>query len=401
MHLDLNSCFATIEQQANPHLRGRPIAVAAYNSPNGCILAPSVEAKRFGVKTGMRVKDGRQLCPDLKILEPDPNKYRYVHVKLRQLLNDYTNDLYPKSIDEFVLNFTGAPAYKKGLFEVGAQIKSRIKQEIGDYITVSIGIAPNRFLAKTASNLQKPDGLCEINAQNHIDIYARLKLLDLCGIATNTMITLNKAGIFTVTDLHTSNPYVLHTALGSVWGYYWYLRLRGWEIEDYESKRQSFSNSYSLPKPLTELSDLAPILTKLVEKMSTRLRGEGYRTKGIFLYFRYKDKTSWHMHAKTQAVLFDTRDIYKEIIHMFAKSLHKPVTLVAVGCFNVVQSADVQLSLFEDAEKKERLVRAIDTLNSRWGNFVVSQASILSKTKYVHDRIGFGKISEKNPLEEW
>src|SRR5476651_1297305 len=110
MWIDLNSCFATIEQQANPKLRGKPVAVAAYNSPAGCIVAPSVEAKRLGIKTGMRVKDGMMLCKDLIVLSPDPMKYRNVHLGLKKIFSDYTDKLTPKSIDEFVLNLEGYPA---------------------------------------------------------------------------------------------------------------------------------------------------------------------------------------------------------------------------------------------------------------------------------------------------
>ena len=103
LHLDLNSCFATIEQQANPHLRGKPVAVAAYTTPSGCIVAPSVEAKRYGIKVGMRVKDGKLLYPGLIVLPPDPWKYRNVHLGLRRVLSDYTADLTPKSIISLVL----------------------------------------------------------------------------------------------------------------------------------------------------------------------------------------------------------------------------------------------------------------------------------------------------------
>ncbi|MBU1133155.1 DNA polymerase IV, partial [Patescibacteria group bacterium] len=131
MHVDINSCFATIEQQANPSLRGKPVAVAAFDSPSGCILASSIEAKKLGIKTGFRVKEGKLICPDLIVLEPDPPKYRDVHLKLRNLLRTYTENVIPKSIDEFVLNLEGYPAYKKGMFSVGKEIKKRIKNEVG------------------------------------------------------------------------------------------------------------------------------------------------------------------------------------------------------------------------------------------------------------------------------
>ncbi|KKT68577.1 MAG: DNA-directed DNA polymerase, partial [Microgenomates group bacterium GW2011_GWC1_44_37] len=176
MHIDLNSCFATIEQQANPLLRDKPIAVAAYDSPNGCILAPSVQAKKLGIKVGMRVKDGRLLCPDLIVLPSDPDKYRSVHLGLKKVLSVYTPDIVPKSIDEFVLNFAGTPALRRDLFLIGQEVKDRIRKEVGDYLTVSIGLGPNRFLAKTASNLHKPDGLDEINKNNFLKIYESLTL---------------------------------------------------------------------------------------------------------------------------------------------------------------------------------------------------------------------------------
>src|SRR3989338_11268157 len=114
MHVDLNSCFATIEQQANPHLRGKPIAVAAYTTGNGCIVAPSVEAKKLGIKVGMGVKDGQAICPKLIVLSPDPDKYRFVHQGLRKILSDYTDKITPKSIDEFVLEIQGLDMWQTG-----------------------------------------------------------------------------------------------------------------------------------------------------------------------------------------------------------------------------------------------------------------------------------------------
>jgi DNA polymerase-4 len=114
LHIDLNSCFATVEQQANPQLRGRPIAVAAYKTPSGCILAPSVEAKRLGIKTGMRVKDGKLLCPELIVLEPDPWKYRNVHLQLRKLLSAYVETPVPKSDELF--SILGFLSMRKVLF---------------------------------------------------------------------------------------------------------------------------------------------------------------------------------------------------------------------------------------------------------------------------------------------
>src|SRR3989344_6324306 len=294
MHIDLNSCFATIEQQANPKLRGKPIAVAAYTTPSGCILAPSVEAKRFGIKTGMRVKEGKLLCPELIVLSSDPAKYRDVHLKLRQLISSYTNNFSPKSIDEFVLDLEGYPSFTKGMREIGREIKARIKKEIGDWLTVSIGIAPNRFLAKTAAGLKKPDGLDEINKSNFWEIFSKLKLTYLCGIAKQNSARLGSFGIYTVLDFYNADIRTLKNTFHSVVGYDWHLRLRGWEIDDVQFGRRSYGNSYALPKPLYKKEDLAPILQKLVEKTGFRLRRAGYKTSGVHVAILYRDGNFWH-----------------------------------------------------------------------------------------------------------
>jgi DNA polymerase IV len=185
MHVDLNSCFATIEQQANPLLRGKPIVVAAYNSPNGCVVVPSIEAKRFGIKTGMTVRDARLLYPAVIVRTPDPPKYRAVHVQFRKIFIDYSPAVTPKSIDEAVIDFTDTYAlYNRTLPDIGREIKRRFRSEIGEWMVCSIGISTNRFLAKLAASLQKPDGLTVIDHTNVLSVYERVSLLDLNGINT-------------------------------------------------------------------------------------------------------------------------------------------------------------------------------------------------------------------------
>lgn len=396
MHIDLNSCFATIEQQANPLLRGRAVAVAAYTTSTGCIIAPSVEAKRYGIKVGMRVRDGKLLCPGLVVLSPDPGKYRDVHCKLRSLLADYTEKVIPKSIDEFVFKPTCPP---EAILAKGGEIKQRIKKEIGEAITVSVGLGPNRFLAKTASNLHKPDGLDEINKDNFLKVYSSLALTDLCGIKLRSALRLNSLGIYSVMDFYNASIWKLKAAFNSISGYYWYLRLRGFEVDDFASKRASFGNSFALPKPFEETRDLSPILQKLVVKMSSRLRKAGYKTKGIHLAISYRDGSFWHKGYKTFKVLFDSRDIYKRAYRLLLESPYKkPVREIAVSCFNLVKDNLLQLEFFEDMEKKTNLVRAIDRVNERWGSFMITPASMLGTNKYAPDRIAFGGVKE---LEEF
>lgn len=399
MHIDLNSCFATIEQQANPLLRGKPIAVAAYVTPSGCILAPSVEAKTFGVKVGMRVKEGKILCPSLIVLAPDPWKYRNVHLALRKIVSDYTADFSPKSIDEFVLNLEGYPAYQKGMHKVGQEIKLRIKEEVGEWITVSIGIAPNRFLAKTAAGLHKPDGLDEINETSYFETYSKLKLIDLCGIKTRNIVRLNGVGVFTVLDFYKSDILTLKRAFDSILGYYWYLRLRGWEIDDVTFGRKSYGNSFALPKPLTTIEELSPILSELVEKMGRRLRKAGYAAGGVHVSIVYRDWSFWHKGATTQEVIFDSRDIYKIALRLLSLSPYKkPVRELAVSSFNLKERRVLQLSLVEDLVEKEKLVDAVDLVNEKWGDSSLTPARIIASNQRILDRIAFGGVKE---LEEF
>lgn len=183
MHIDLNSCFATIEQQANPLLRGKPLVVAAYNTPNGCVLSPSIEAKQYGIKVGSTVREARLLCRYVIVRTTDPPKYRDVHLKFRKIFNDYSPNVVPKSIDEAIIDFSGVPV-KKSLITIGKEIKRRMGKEIGEWISCSIGIATNRFLAKMGASIKKPDGLEVITHENVKAMYNRLKLTDLYGINT-------------------------------------------------------------------------------------------------------------------------------------------------------------------------------------------------------------------------
>lgn len=393
MHIDINSCFASVEQQANPLLRDKPVAVAAYNSPNGCILSPSVQAKKFGVKVGMRVKDGQKLCPGLIILASDPDKYRSVHLALRDLLSVYTPDINPKSIDEFVLDFTSVPNLRDNLFAVAVEIKDRIKKEIGDYLTVSIGLAPNRFLAKTASNLHKPDGLDEINQYNFSEIYQSLTLMDLHGINTQNTLRLNMAGIQTVSELYAADSHYLRRAFRSILGLHWYLRLRGWEVDGEAWQTKSFGHSYSPPKALVTPTELAPILSKLVEKVGARMRHSGFQAKGIHLALTYRNRTYWQRSLTLGQPISSSQDIYYIAHRLLLRSPGMvPVRNIAISCFSLGSSQTMQLNLFKDSLKQEKLTQAIDEVNDRWGAFVVSPGTMIKAAGLVPESIGFGNI---------
>lgn len=395
MHIDLNSCFATVEQQANPRLRGVPLVVAAYPTGGGCILASSVEAKKLGIKTGMRVREAKAICSTLCVLEPDPPKYRFVHERLSTLLSQYSSSLVSCSIDEFAIHFdeSHSPFLRnRNIYEIGKEIKARIKTEIGDYLTVSIGIGPNRFLAKVASNLKKPDGLTAIDKNNFERVYKKLALTDLHGINKRNALRLNSVGIYNPWDFYQAPLWKLKAAFASITSRFWYMRLRGWEIDSQDFSRKSYGNSYALPKSSGTLEELLPILQKLVEKTGSRMRAAGYQAQGVHVGLWFRDRGFWHKGMNLERALCDSRDIYKVMCTLLYQCPKlKPVHTLSETCFNLKPYKNVQLELFEDTYKKRKVISAIDRVNDRWGMFTIGPAQIIKASRAAPDRIAFGK----------
>lgn len=399
MHIDLNSCFATVEQQANPHLRGKPVAVAAYTTPNGCVIAPSIEAKKLGIKVGMRVREAKAIYPKLIVLSPDPDKYRFVNRKILALLREYSCNLSVKSIDEIVLNFSGGRFFPERIQEAAWEIKNRIRQEIGEWLIVSIGIAANRYLAKIASGLKKPDGLIVIDQNNFQEIYQKMKVKELCGVKFNNMLRLHRVGIFTVQDMYRADIIRLKAAFMSITAYYWYLRLRGFEIDEAEFARKSFGHSYAIYKATSNPVILTCLLCKLVEKMGKRLRSAGYNAQGIHISLEYCDDSFWHHGYMTAAKMYASNELYQQARKlMFSSPFKKPVRIIAVSCFKLTKNPLAQLCLLQEEEEKRALTSAIDAVNDRYGIFTVFPATMMSSKDYIPDRIAFGGIRE---LEEF
>jgi DNA polymerase-4 len=398
MHVDLNSCFATIEQQANPLLRGKPIVVAAYNSPNGCVVAPSIEAKRYGIKTGMTVRDARLLYPGVIVKTPDPAKYRAVHLMFRRIFRDYSPDVTPKSIDEAVIDLTDTLCLYKGtVVDLGKEIKRRFREEIGEWMQCSIGVGTNRFLAKLAASLHKPDGLDVIDHTNVLEVYKRVSLLDLSGINTRFQARLNAYGIFTPMEFYQAPLELLKKQVfQSILGYYWFLRLRGHEIDAIDFKRKSFGNTYALGKQTNDPRELAKLLMKLCEKTGRRLRRAKYSAQGVHVSCVYTDLSWWHIGRKFDVPVYTTRDIYIKALRLLNGSGYtKHVRNLAVSVYDLIPSTSEQLELF--SSRTHAVAEAMDKINDRWGEFVITPALMMGMGDIILDRISFGGVKE---LEE-
>lgn len=403
MYIDINSCFATIKQQAYSHLRNKPVVIAAYTTPAGCILSPSIEAKRLGIKTGMRVREAKAICPNVIVCESDPDLIRDVSKKFNNICGDYSPDVSPKSIDEVMIDFKNVPT-NKNLIEIGREIKRRIKNEIGEWIVCSIGISTNRFLSKLASSLHKPDGLDMIDYRNIRQVYSSVKLTDLNGINIRFQSRLNSAGISSPLQFLDTNEEVLRKQVfKSIVGHYWYWQLRGYEVDWLnDTKRKSFGQEYSLGEKTSDQEKLAAIIMMLCEKMGRRLRQSGLVAYGVHLGLTYNDWGFWHMGEKFSECSYTTREFFSRAMSIFKKQpFKKIVSKVSVSCYDLKEKADVPVGLFDEGLDRKRSVSdAVDRINDKYGEYVITPALMIKTKKTVLDRIAFGGLKSQRLVNE-
>ncbi len=398
MHIDLNSCYAIIEQQANRLLRNKPVGIAAYDSPRGFVLASSYEAKRKGVKL-MRVQEAKDICPNIVILTPDPEKYFDAHRRFRKVLEKYTDDVVPKSIDEFVVNFKGTRVLRGGqsLTQIGRQIKRDIKKSLGEYVTVNIGIASNRFLAKVAAGLDKPDGMDVVVADDIYSLYGQLDLIDLPGINYRYKARLNMAGIFSPLDFLEASMFMLKKQVfKSIVGYYWYLRLRGFEVDSENFRTKSFGNDYSVGQKTSDPEEISRLLMKLCEKTGRRLRKHGYQAGGVFLGMGFENNSWWAESHRTRAVVYSTQDIYAHIMRLFRQApIPARLVHVNIAVNRLTPVEPLQLGLFDDTRLDTRsLAIASDDINNRYGEYTLVPASMANMDDVIIKRVPFGSVRD-------
>jgi len=389
LFLDMNSFFASVEQQVQPTLRGRPIGVAPYIGSTGCIIAASYEAKQMGVKI-CQVGEAKKICPQITIIEAQPALYMIYHKKIRKVIESFTPYFEAQSIDEFAIRLTPMDQNREKSTELALKLKKAIAEEVGDYLKCSIGIAPSVFLAKMASELKKPDGLTILELKDLDNFYHSLKLQDLTGINWRTEASLQRFKINSPSDLYGKSLEELVRLLKHM-GRLWYFRLRGFEVDEHVIKSKTIGHSHVLAPEFRTQEGAMAILRKLIFKAGYRLRKEGYCAGGISLVINFLDGQSFSVSRKF-SVFSDNQSFLQNAYELLKNCpwRGRPI-LVAVSSFDLQRKSSEQISIFADLEKSKSLSLVLDQINDEYGAETVTPASLHVAKGSAPDRIPFGK----------
>ena len=395
--IDLNCAFASIEQQQDAALRGRPVAIAAYATDAATIVSSSREARDLGIKTGMRVFEAKAIFPAVIVREPDPPLYRSVSDKLMEIIERHTPDVRRMSIDEASLNLAGTPDLKRiGPEGVGRVVKAAIREEIGECVTASVGVSTSIWMAKQASNVDKRDGLQRIDHTNLVSVFERLQLTDLSGIAEATASRLARAGILSpVQFLRATPPRLRLAGMHSEVARGWSMRLRGFEVGGFETtKRKSYSHSHVLARATASQGELEELLMRLSDMVGRRLRAAARRGRVVSVGVVYRpDAGHFSKQAKQPKPISTGDEIYLAALTLLAaRDPRRTIGTLGVGLSDLVDGAGGQLDLFAQAvlPRKERLEAAVDALRDRFGEDAVQRSRLLGRAPVVRDRIAFG-----------
>lgn len=395
--IDLNCAFASIEQQHDPTLRGRPLAIAAYATDAATIVSSSREARDLGIKTGMRVFEAKSIFPKILVREPNPPLYRSVSDQLIEIMERHSPDVLRMSIDEASMSLSGTPNLKKlGAEGVGRAIKKAIREEIGECVTASVGVSTSIWMAKQASNLDKRDGLRRIDHTNLIALFEQLRLTDLSGIADATARRLSRAGILTpIHFLRATQPRLRMAGMHAEVARGWSMRLRGFEVSEFESaKRKSYSHSHVMARATSSQRDLEELLMRLSDMVGRRLRAARRRGSVVSVSVVYRpDAGHFSKQEKQPAPIATGDEIYQAALKLLgARDPRLTVGTLGVGLSGLSDEDTGQLELFGENRRPrgERLEAAVDTIRDRFGEDAVQRSRLLGRAQVVRDRIAFG-----------
>lgn len=406
LFVDMNSYFASVEQQEHPRLRNRPVAVVPMLTDSTSCIAASYEAKKFGVKTGTNVGLAKQLCPGIQLIEAKHEIYIQYHHRFIAAIESCLHVDKVVSIDEVSCGLIGTHRTENVAIDLARQIKAALKSQVGECIRASIGIGPNQLLAKMASDMQKPDGLIVIRAKDLPTRLYELKLTDFPGVGRNMLARLHRYGITTVEQFCQLNVDQLARIWGSkLLGRIWWHRLRGDELPDVPTKRRSVSHSHVLPPDMRTDDGARSVLICMTHKAAARLRRMNCWAQSISISVSFKSESydqpggSWHQGRRILSIS-DTHSIVQHVAEMWTEKPDGKPLKVGVALGDMIPTTSATRLLFDENIQMTDVSKAMDQINSKLGDHAVYLGSMFGAQKHDPLRIAFTQIPEVRKMHE-
>jgi DNA polymerase-4 len=382
-HVDLDAFYASVEILDNPQLKGRPVIVGALPGHRGVVSACSYEARRFGVHSAMPVSQAYRRCPQGVFVPPRLERYSELSEQVMAILTEHTPDFQQISIDEAFLDLSGTERLFGPPLEVGRRIKERVLTETG--LTLSVGIAPNKYLAKLASESCKPDGLRQILPGEEIAFLDGLPLAKLWGVGEKTRQRLQELNIITIAALRQTPEDILRAMMGEASGRYLHQVVRGGDPGIYSAnpKSRSISTETTFETDLKNAEAIRRTLLELAEQVMHRLLREGLKSNTVVLKLRFHDFTTTHAQRTVRHWLTSSDEIHRVALELLDQRWNgsTPIRLVGVGTDRVVGREDaVQQELFEDEfDKKRKVEEAVTRIREKMAGTKLTKASLLER----------------------
>ncbi|WP_041276433.1 DNA polymerase IV [Desulfosporosinus acidiphilus] len=378
IHVDMDAFYASVEQRDDPSLLGKPVVVGGKPNSRGVVSTASYEARKFGIHSAMSMSEAYRRCPEAIFVPVNMKKYKEVSLKIREIFLTYTPLVEPLSLDEAFLDVTGSTSLFGAVDSIALKIKERIKEELN--LTASVGIASNKFLAKLASDLQKPDGFVLVQPDKIQEFLDPLSIERVWGVGKRTSEQLHKLNVRKIKDLRNLKPDYLIQQFG-VMGSQLYQLARGIDERPVESERviKSIGRETTFSTDVTDVEVLETTLLELAVDVGRRLRQRSLKGKTITLKIRFDDfKTLSRSQTLDQVTDLDEVIFYEARTLLRSVSLIKPIRLLGVTMSNLSSNCDCQLALFsEEDSKSETLAKVIDALNQKFGKRGIVRARLL------------------------
>lgn len=388
LFLDLNAYFASVEQQDRPELRDKAIAVVPLMADTTFVIAASYEAKAFGVKTGTRVSEAKEMCPGLILVDARPPLYVHYHELVKRAVEQVLPIEKVCSIDEMYCLLIGIERERQNAEQIARRIKQSIVEVAGERLKCSIGIAPNAFLAKLATDLQKPDGLVVLEASELEERLKGLKTTEFAGINKKMEARLQSAGIFSSDDMLAATREELRAAFGSIVGERWWYLLRGYDLKMQANDRQSLGHSHVLPPELRTDQGCREVLLRLTTKACARLRTTGLWATSMSVYVR--GKKSWQARSRIPPTQ-DTMTVTENLLRLWEERDFSSPNTVGITFHDMKVAEQVTPSLFDPTFDRTQLSHAVDRVNQKFGKNKVFLAAIEHARDSADEKIAFQK----------